>query len=655
MTCFLHITRYTSSVAAIFLLIVIPLRVGLASPGIESFGQLPTIRSMSISPDGKHIAFVSENNDGNVLLVYDLKKSGSKPSGARLPDDIKGRNVYFASNSHVVLRASETVGYFGSRNKREMTGSYVYSIDDGQVRVLLNKTHGIFPGQTGLGRIVGLDSSAGYAYMPAFTNRRFPKNYLFRVSLETGLGEQYSAGSKWTLDWFVSQAGDVLARVDYDKDAKEHQIYAYLDGEPRLIYKQETDLPTLSVQAISDDEKSLLIVDQKNRDVGVFMMDLSNGEMGGPIFARSGSDIKFLLSDINRKLVAVAYSRKPSYSFQDNRIDKLYGRINASFPNSNISYLGSTSDLSKILLQVSGNYNPHSFVLFDAEQVSLDSLGSGYPGIKNEDLGELVMFSYQARDGLEIPALVTWPAHTKSEESRRNLPLLVYPHGGPESHDGIGFDWLAQYFASQGYMILQPNFRGSTGYGKGFMLAGRGKWGKEMQDDVTDGVKYLIAQGYVDPNRICIVGASYGGYSALAGGAFTADLYRCVVSVGGVSNLPDMLSDTKQRFGRKHWVNSYWQEVIGDSKVDLDRLKEVSPVYSAEQFKAPLLLIHGKDDTVVPLEQSQDMYKAMKKAGQNVELVVLEGEDHWLSRSETRLRTLEEINRFLLKQNPPNK
>ena len=656
----LHITRYGISITVIFFLCIAPLGFGLASPGIEQFGQLPKVRSMSISPDGKHIAFVRENDDGNVLLVYALKKEVSAPVGIRLPDEVKSRAVHFASNTQVVLTASDTVRLRANGNKIEMSASYVFSIEDGQERILLNKTRGLYPAQSGLGKIVGLNPDTGYAYMPAFAvtdTQEFtnvPVNYLYRVSFETGLGKQQSRGRDGTLDWFVSRDGKVLARVDYNKAAKEHQVYSYSDGKPQLIYKKKTDLPDISIQAISDDEEKLLFIDKEKKNVGVFTMNLSNGEIGGPHYARTGADINGLLTDVNRKLVAVVYSRKPYYLFQDIRMEKLYGQVSASFPDSTIRYLGSTSDLSKVLFQVSGNYDPHSFVLFDAEQVSLNSLGSGYPDIKNEDLGAVALISYKARDGLEIPAIITWPASTKSRESRTDLPLLVMPHGGPESHSSIGFDWQAQYFATKGYMILQPNFRGSSGYGHDFMLAGRGKWGKEMQDDVTDGISYLVDQGYVDPNRVCIMGGSYGGYSALAGGAFTPDLYRCVVSVNGISDLPRMLTDSKRRYGRKHLANSYLQELIGDSDEERDKLREVSPVNAAEQFKAPLLLIHGRDDTIIPLQQSQIMYRAMKKAGRDVELVVLDGEDHWLSTSETRMRALTEINRFVLKQNPPD-
>jgi dipeptidyl aminopeptidase/acylaminoacyl peptidase len=173
-----------------------------------------------------------------------------------------------------------------------------------------------------------------------------------------------------------------------------------------------------------------------------------------------------------------------------------------------------------------------------------------------------------------------------------------------------------------------------------------------MQNDVSDGITTLVKAGYVDPNRVSIVGASYGGYSALAGGAFSPDLYRCIISVNGVSDLPKMLKSQKYKYGSKHWVTNYWHEIVGDSKSEIDKLRSVSPANFAPDFKAPVLLIHGKDDTVVPIEQSKRMHKALKKAGKSVELITIDGEDHWLSASSTRLQMLKAIDDFLGIHNP---
>ena len=223
----LHRIRYSISITAIFLFFLASLPFCLASPGIEEFGKLPTIQSMPISPDGKHIAFIRDNSDGRVLLVYALKKEGSEPVGARLPDEITGRNVYFASNTLVVLTASDTMRVVGFRSKFEKSGAFVFSIEDNQTKLLLNKTRGLYPAQTGLGRIVGIDSDTGFAYMPALAGKSDPIRNLYKVSLKTGLGMPHARGSSGTVDWFVSQDGGVLVRVDFENDAKEYRIYSH--------------------------------------------------------------------------------------------------------------------------------------------------------------------------------------------------------------------------------------------------------------------------------------------------------------------------------------------------------------------------------------------------------------------------------------------
>jgi len=224
---------------------------------------------------------------------------------------------------------------------------------------------------------------------------------------------------------------------------------------------------------------------------------------------------------------------------------------------------------------------------------------------------------------------------------------VINPHGGPHSYDRLGFDWLPQALASRGYLVVQPQFRGSTGFGSAHWQAGFGQWGKLMQDDITDAVAALTQEGLIDPARVCIAGASYGGYAALAGGAFTPELYRCVVSIAGVSDLPAMLAEEERNKEKYDWRLEYWKTsmVSGDAKrEDLDA---VSPVHYAEKFKAPVLLLHGEDDRVVYYSQSSAMYRSLKRHDKPVELVKLEGEDHYLSRSETRLQTLESVLGFI--------
>lgn len=296
-----------------------------------------------------------------------------------------------------------------------------------------------------------------------------------------------------------------------------------------------------------------------------------------------------------------------------------------------------------MLFLVSGSSAAGDYYLLDRKRNVADRIAQSRPDIAPEDIGQVLTIEYKARDGLTIPAILTMPTNRQAA----NLPLIVMPHGGPESYDFVGFDWLAQFFASRGYLVLQPNFRGSTGFGVSFRDAGRGEWGGKMQDDITDGVNALIKSGRADPQRICIVGASYGGYAALAGGAFTPELYKCVAAIAPVADLPRMLIDERDEYGADHWLLDYWKDLIGDPKAERSKLERISPVNYAGKFTAPVLLIHGKDDLTVPISQSERMERALKSAGKEVEFIRLKGEDHHLSKSETRLATLQALDAFV--------
>jgi dipeptidyl aminopeptidase/acylaminoacyl peptidase len=256
-------------------------------------------------------------------------------------------------------------------------------------------------------------------------------------------------------------------------------------------------------------------------------------------------------------------------------------------------------------------------------------------------LGPVREFPYPARDQYSLLAYLTLPPGA----SERNLPVVVLPHGGPESRDDPGFDWMTQFLASRGYAVFQPQFRGSSGFGAAHADAGRKQWGLRMQDDVTDGVKALIDQGIADPRRICIAGISYGGYAALAGATFTPELYACAASIGGVSDLPNMLGWVQKDLGKESNSLAYWRDHIGGTTDP--QVVAKSPARFATAIRAPILLIHGTDDTTVPIDQARGMARALTAAGKKFELIELEGDDHYLSSSATRVRALRELERFL--------
>lgn len=629
-----------AGVAAVFLL-----GVGHAAPPIEAYGELPEIRSAAISPDGAHVAFLKQQDGKGALFVQRLTDGAI--SGVRT-DKLKTRSISFAGPGHVILRASRTTQMFGYEGRFEYTGAFSYDLEKDAAKQLLRGEDELYPAQAGIGRIVGLHSDDQHVFMPAFTGRgQNPPYDLFKVNLSTGRGRVAVRGRGRTADWIVDRDANVLAREDYDNDTDAYQIHTRRAGRWELIFETKSPLVPFSLVGAKDDKSALVIIMEDSENDHSTVRELGfDGRISAPIFQRDDAGIERIMSNIQREVFGVEYSGfYPEYDFFNDDLTQSIIDAQAHFGDAAVSLMSWSDDFRKLLLYVEGSGRAGDYYLFDRIDYTAMLLAQARPNIASEDVGQVLTISYKARDGLSIPALLTLPP----DGSDKNLPLIVLPHGGPESHDAVGFDWMAQYFASRGYMVFQPNFRGSTGFGLDFRDAGRGEWGGKMQDDVTDGVRALISTGRADPDRICIVGASYGGYAALAGGAFTPELYKCVAAIAPVSDVMMMLSDERRDHGRKHWAYDYWKDVIGDPRQEKARLQAISPSNFADAFQAPVLLIHGKDDLVVPIRQSAHMERALRRAGKPVELIRLKGEDHWLSTGETRLETLKALDAFVNK------
>jgi len=236
----------------------------------------------------------------------------------------------------------------------------------------------------------------------------------------------------------------------------------------------------------------------------------------------------------------------------------------------------------------------------------------------------------------------------------KNLAVIVFPHGGPQASDTLEFEWWAQALAAQGYAVLQPNYRGSD-LSRKWVESGYDEWGRKMQTDLSDGLSYLAAQGIADPRRACIVGASYGGYAALAGVSIQSGVYRCAVAVAGISDPSNFLRWVmrKESGGARLGVR-YWERFLGVDSPNDKKLDAISPLRHADRITVPLMLVHGRDDTTVPYDQSQDLAKALKRLGRPAEFITLNKEDHYLSRGATRLQMLQSSVEFLRKYNPPD-
>jgi dipeptidyl aminopeptidase/acylaminoacyl peptidase len=298
----------------------------------------------------------------------------------------------------------------------------------------------------------------------------------------------------------------------------------------------------------------------------------------------------------------------------------------------------------RALVAAHSDISPVTFYLLDTEKPELQKFASSRPWIKPSAMSERKFVRYKARDGLEIPAYLTIPRQT----SGKNLPLVVEIHGGPWiAKQSWGFDEHAQFFASRGYAVLQPDFRGTKGYGRRHYEASFGQWGFSMQDDITDGVEWLVSRGIADRNRICLFGGSYGGYATLWGLMKTPDLYRCGVAYIALTDIALYFSFNRWDMGRAIWSEYGARTLIGDPDRDREKFRSVSPAYHAERLKAPVLLAYGGVDQRVPLANGWAIRKALDRHSKKYEWIVYDDEGHGFQDEKNRFDFYRRVEAFL--------
>lgn len=623
----------------------------LPPPPLAAYGQLPSIETVDLSPDGRRVAAVASGNGSRQLVVLN---EGGKKIGAIPLTNQKIRSIQWAGNDFLIVNMTITDRLWPGAMKQEFGVTSVLNLAAG------GKPYWVFDKRNDMlaavGGSYGIRQIDGrwYAYWGGYysASAREGNFYgdidyiLYQVDLETGKPKKIAMGDPdWAhRDWLLDENGAIIATLDYDSDNGKWSIK---NSARTVIAKGQQLDRAVSMIGLTPDGASLVYAtfDEDIDDYSYYEIDLADGAVRSERYIPDEAD-SLIISDTSPRIRGWRSDEFGALPvFFNETANKDMRALTRAFPNTALSITDLSDDLGMVVFKSNGPGDSGTWYQLDLNTRRAWPLGQDYPGVPIAYVAPIQTIKYTASDGLAMEMIVTLPPGLEP----KNLPVIMMPHGGPHAHDEPIFDWWAQAMASRGYVVVQPNFRGSTDQDRAFLEAGYGEWGGKMQTDLSDALAHLAGMGMVDPKRACIVGASYGGYAALAGVTLQQGVYRCAVSVAGVSDLPQMRKDDLATTNNEKSLGRYFDRAIGTGR-DLDNL---SPAKHAARADAPILLIHGKDDTVVYINQSDKMADKLKDAGKPFEYIRLDGEDHWLSRGETRLAMLEATMAFILKHNPP--
>lgn len=618
-------------------------------PDADAFARIPFFADGALSPDGQRIAGKFGVGGMQVIGVRSLFDPKEKPVQLAVPDMTEADWVQWVGNDYLLvkLRALVPLGQ-GDRGyvsrliaveratgkvtrilwslNGQNTASVIWTAHDGTPEILVSAQHSMY-----------LDE--GF----------FPT--VHRVNLANGRDRIVQNWRAGVVEWQADGNGVVRSGVSYTQSGRQAQL-VYRGADPAQALRTIDRASSRAHESLIDpivflpggDNAVAVFTGDDGRD-RLFEVNMLTQQTGRMLFeAPAGTEIDHTVLSTDRTAVlGVATTDAPGrVHWLDPEMAEIQGAFDKSVAAQGVSAEISSlnADRSAMLLTLARPESPGGLYYFSLNSGQMQRIAVFNDALKQVPLSPVKTMRYKARDGLEIEAVVTVP---KGHEAHK-LPVVMLPHGGPWAQDVASWDYLAQYIASRGYLVIQPNFRGSTGYGVGFLRKGEGQMGLAMQDDITDGLAWAVAQGMADPKRACIVGASYGGYATMWGLAKDPDLYRCGISISGVASLRREVND----FGGYYMQGKYsddWKAMTPD-------FPAVSPLNAVDRIKAPLLLIHGRKDVTVAASQSDSMASRMRAAGKTVDYVSLPKADHYFTRAEDRKAMLDAIGAWLAKYNP---
>lgn len=623
----------------------------VASPSVDYQGELPPLidrqtffgdpqrTGAQISPDGKHVAFIKPYKGVMNIWVKGVDEPFDAAEPVTADTSRPVTNYFWTQNSERILYRQDKGGN---------ENYHIYAVDpesEKETALGVPPAEDLTPYKDVRARIIDVPESTPGKILVGLNDRNPKYHDVYRLNLKTGERTLLYKNDKRIAGWVTDLDGDLRLATRQTSDGGTEVLRVKTDT---LVSVYECSFKeTCSPVRFHKDGKRVYMQTNKGDDVNLTRLVLFNPKTKATEVVASDpeGEVDFggaIFNDRTDELAATVYvdERQRVYP-QTEAFEQKYQTLKQKLPDGEISLGASTKDFRTHIVSVSRDVNPGATYLFDSESGTVEKLYESRPELPNEHLAEMKPITYEARDGLKIPAYLTTPKGVEA----KNLPLIVMPHGGPWTRVTWGYNPYAQFFANRGYAVLQPNFRGSTGYGQKFLNAGNEEWGDKMQNDLTDGVRYLVEKGIADAERVGIFGGSYGGYATLAGLTFTPEVYTAGASYVGPSNLITLLNSIPP-----YWapIKKMFNKRVGnpDDPQDRKRLKEQSPFFHAENIDDPLLVIQGANDPRVKKQESDQIVVAARKNGLPVQYMVAPEEGHGFEKENNRLAVSAQLERF---------
>ncbi len=596
---------------------------------LEDFFKNPEKSSYQISPNGSFYSYMAPYKNRMNIFIQKIGDSSATQLTFEEKRDISG--YFWPNNEQLVFLKDDA----GDEN------FHLFGVDiDGSNPISFTDFDGVraqiiddLPDQKDF-IIIGLNKRNKQVFDP------------YRLNLKSG-----------KISILAENPGNIQGWM-FDHEGKLRIATAIVDGvNTSLLYRdsEQEEFKTIvttnfkegfSPQFFTFDNKNIIGTSNLGRDKSVVVeFDPSTGKEVKELYGNEDYDVGGVAYSRKRKVITAAYynSWKSERHFFDQQSKALFEKVQNHLPGYEISVSGMSDDENIFIIRTYSDKSLGAYFIYNAKEDNLDKIVEVSPWIDENEMSNQLPISYNSRDGLKINGYLTLPKGYDMENAK-DLPVVINPHGGPWARDEWGFNPEIQFLANRGYAVLQMNFRGSVGYGRKFWEASFKKWGREMQDDITDGTQWLIDQGIADKKRIAIYGGSYGGYATLMGLVKEPQLYAAGVDYVGVSNM----------FTFMKTIPPYWEpmlemmyEMVGDVEKDSAMLREVSPVFHVDKIKAPLFIAQGANDPRVNVDESDQMVKAMKEKGIEVEYLVKDNEGHGFRNEENKFDFYRAMEKFL--------